>query len=127
MTRRYWPILIFCTALTLPASLWAHHSWSGDYFLDKTVTVKGKIAQFEYQNPHSVLHFEVTNDQGVTETWVGEWAGAGKLNNEGVSKGKLKPGDELTIFGNPGRAPDEHRLHILGIRRTDGFKWGKLQ
>ncbi len=126
MTRRYWQVLIFCAALALPVSAWAHHAWSNDYFLDKTVSVKGTIAQFEYQNPHSVLHLEVTNDQGATEVWTGEWAGAGKLNNEGVSKGKLKPGDEVTVFGNPCRVSDEHRVHVLGLRRTDGFKWGKL-
>ena len=121
MTRRYWPVLLLCTV-----PLWAHHSWSNDFFLDKTITVKGKISQFEFQNPHSMLHLDITNEQGVTETWLGEWAGTGKLTNEGVPKGKLRPGDELTVYGNPCRTPEEHRIHILGIRRSDGFKWGRL-
>ena len=121
MTRRYWPVLVLCAA-----PLWAHHSWSSDYFLDKTITVKGKVARFEFQNPHSVLHLTVTGDRGVTESWLGEWAGAGKLSSEGVPKGRLKAGDELTVFGNPGRVAEEHRVHILGVRRSDGFRWGKM-
>ena len=117
--KQCWPILL------VAAPLWAHHSWSGDYFLDKTITVKAKVTEFEYQNPHSILRLEVTNEQGAPETWIGEWAAAGKLANEGVTKGKLHPGDQVTVFGNPGRSPEEHRLHVLGVLRSDGFKWGR--
>lgn len=119
--KRSWPLL-----LLLATPLAAHHSWSGDYFLDRTITVKAKVAEFDYQNPHSLLRLEVITEAGATESWIGEWAGAGKLTNEGVPKGKLRPGDEVVVFGNPGRPPEEHRVHVLGVRRSDGFKWGRL-
>jgi hypothetical protein len=119
--------IIFLGSAALVASVpaWAHHSWSGQYFMDKTVTLQGKITQFEYINPHSVLHMEVMTDQGKTEEWIGEWAGTGKLKNEGISKETLRPGDPVTIFGNPARMPEEHRIHMLGLTRPDGFKWGR--
>lgn len=107
------------------APAYAHHSWSGDYFLDKTTTVEAKVTQFEYINPHSVLHLEVTTPEGKTEEWIGEWAGTGKLAKEGVPKDKLHPGDHVVLFGNPGRAPEIHRIHLLGLTRADGFKWGR--
>jgi len=123
--KQYWPLCFLLAALSLATPLWAHHSWSTGYFVNATVTIKARITEFEYQNPHALLLLEVTDPKGATETWTGEWASAGKLSREGVTKGKLKPGDELTVIGNPGRPPDEHRIHVLGIRRSDGFKWGR--
>lgn len=116
-------LLIPLTAIVTPVS--AHHSWASEYVVDKTISIRASVVKFEYGNPHSILRLEVANEQGGTELWVGEWSGAGKLSNEGIGKGKLKPGDDVTVIGNPGRNPDEHRIHILGIRRRDGFQWGR--
>ncbi len=121
--NRFWPLLILLPALAAPLA--AHHSWAGEYFVDKTISIHASVVKFEYGNPHSLLRLEVAGDQGAPEPWIGEWSGAGKLSNEGIGKNKLKPGDDLTVIGNPGRPPDEHRIHVLGIRRRDGFQWGR--
>jgi hypothetical protein len=47
------------------------------------------------------------------------------LGREGVNADTLKPGDQVTILGHPGRTAGEHRLHMWGITRpSDGWKWG---
>ena len=37
----------------------------------------------------------------------------------------LKYGDLVIITGNPGRNPDEHRIRLVTVKRSDGtFTWG---
>ena len=49
-------------AATLP--LLAHHSFAAEYDGTKQVTLKGKLTEFEWVNPHSWVHFDVTDDKG---------------------------------------------------------------
>jgi len=46
----------------------AHHSFAATYFEDQTVTIKGKLVQFLYRNPHSFVHVEAPDDKGEMQT-----------------------------------------------------------
>ena len=71
------------------------------------------------------MHLNVTNDGGETNRWAIEWAGAGALARQSVSRSTLKPGDHVIITGNPGRNPADNRLRMLKIERpADGWEWG---
>jgi len=45
--------------------LLAHHSFSAEYDQSKVVTLTGKMIDFEWVNPHSWVHLEVTNPDGT--------------------------------------------------------------
>ena len=54
-----------------------------------------------------------------------EWGGVGQLNGQGVTRTTLKYGDPVIITANPSRTPNDHKLHMLTLKRTsDGFGWG---
>jgi hypothetical protein len=105
----------------------AHHSVSGDYFMDQRETVEGDLVQFLYRNPHSFVELKAKDPRtGEMVTWSVEWNGAGRLGRVGIVAETLKPGDHVIITGQPGRTTDEHRMHMLEIKRpADGWKWDR--
>lgn len=105
----------------------AHHSVSGDYFMNQRTTVEGDLVQFLYRNPHSFVELKAKDPgTGGFVTWTVEWNGAGRLGRVGVTAETLKPGDHVIIIGQPGRRPEEHRMHLLSITRSsDGWKWDR--
>ena len=110
--------------LTFGNSAYAHHSFAATYSVDKQVNVEGTITQFLFRNPHSFIKVEAPDEKGQVQTWTIEWGGGAQLNQEHVSRDTLKPGDKVTIAGNPGRDPAEHRIRMQKIvRPSDGWKW----
>src|SRR5438309_1774350 len=98
--------------LGIPAS--AHHSLDATYDLGQEVEIEGKVLQVLIRNPHSFLHVQAPDSQGVTQRWALEWQHcAGKLAKQGIQLGTLKVGDELTVTMNPGRRLDDHRGALL--------------
>jgi hypothetical protein len=103
----------------------AHHSFAAVYQPSETIQIEGKVVQFLYRNPHSVLHVLAENESGESTRWAIEWQGATQLGAGGVNAQTLKPGDPVVVTGNPGRVEAEHRMLLTTIRRTtDGFGWG---
>src|SRR5215470_1104005 len=104
----------------------AHHSFAATYFEDKTTEIEGKLVQFQFRNPHSFIQVEVKDAKGEIQRWAVEWGGAGQLGSQGVTSQTLQAGDIVTISGNPGRNPDDHRVRMVSLRRkSDGFGWGQ--
>jgi hypothetical protein len=104
----------------------AHHSFTATYFEDRTITIDGKLLQFLFRNPHSFVHVEAPDEKGEMHRWAVEWGGAGQLANQGVTNQTLRVGDVVSITGNPGRDPNDHRLRMQYLRRnSDGFDWGR--
>jgi hypothetical protein len=77
----------------------AHHG-SSNYDLSKSVSVKGTITQFDFMNPHSAIHLEAIDDKGHAEQWLIEADSPNNLSRAGWTKDSLKPGDQVTVFGN---------------------------
>jgi hypothetical protein len=102
----------------------AHHNYGAHYLMNQTVTLDGTLLQIQFQNPHSFVHVETTDDQGERQEWMVEWQAVALLTREGVTKDTLKPGDRVTIVANPSRSPDDHRLWMqMIVRPSDGWKW----
>lgn len=108
------------------APLAAHHSFAATYFEDQKATVQGTLVEFVCRNPHSFVTVDVPDPKTHEPVrWTVEWASSKRLEHEGVNADTLKPGDQVTILGHPGRTASEHRLHMWGIARpSDGWKWG---
>ena len=104
----------------------AHHSFPATYYIDKSVTIKGKVVQFMFRNPHAFVHVMAPDEDGVMQRWGVEWGGAGALTGQGVTRDSLKPGDHVIITGNPGRNPIDHRVRMRTLLRpSDKFGWGQ--
>jgi hypothetical protein len=119
-------LLIAAAVLLSGIQLFAHHSFAATYFEDKQQTIEGDLVQFMFRNPHSYIQVENKNEKGEVVRWAIEWGGGGQLGRQGVSRDTLKVGDHVVIVGNPGRNPEDHRLRLLRMKRTNGepFTWG---
>ena len=118
------PILLLTFAILVSGvAAYAHHSFAATYDESKSISIKGKMVQFSFRNPHSFVAVEVTTG---TETvrWAVEWAGTTQLNNTGVQNDTLKYGDTVVVTGNTGRIAADHRLRMRTVKRPDGFSWG---
>jgi hypothetical protein len=90
---------IFCVVFT-SAPLPAHHG-EANYDTEKTVSVKGTVADFEFVNPHVQITLDVKNDKGEIEKWTGEARSPAMLSRYGGwDKNTLKVGDSITFYGH---------------------------
>jgi hypothetical protein len=122
-------VLTIMTLLVFGVTAYAHHSFAGSYIEDKTVTIEGKVVQFDIRNPHSFINIEVVGKDGKTSRWGGEWGGVTQLSEGGITKFTLKVGDKIVIDGAPSRDVEEHKVLIRKVVRpaTAGspeFTWG---
>jgi hypothetical protein len=115
---------LFVLALLMTSGrISAHHSIAATYFGDQTQQIKGRIVMLIYRNPHSFVEVDANDEKGKKQTWAVEWAASSQLDMFGV-KEALKPGDSVTVVGNPGRNPADHRLRLVKVTRTsNGWTW----
>ncbi len=118
-------LLILSVALLSGMTASAHHSQAAQYDTSKKVSLEGTMVQFQFRNPHSFLQVEAPDETGQVVRWSIEWGGSGQLTGQGVTRTTLKYGDAVVITANPSRTPNDHKLHMLTLKRTsDGFGWG---
>jgi hypothetical protein len=102
----------------------AHHSFAATYDEEHTQKIEGNLIEFLFRNPHSFVQLDAPDEKGVMQRWVVEWAGGQALNNSGVSRETLRPGDHVLVTGKPGRNAEDHRLRLVSMERPkDGWKW----
>lgn len=77
----------------------AHHS-TAEYDMTALTAVKGTVTQFEWSNPHAYIHIDAKDDKGSTVEWTAELASIGMLSRVNWKRDTVKPGDEITIYGN---------------------------
>jgi Family of unknown function (DUF6152) len=93
----------------------AHHGTAA-FDVKRMVTVTGTITNFEFVNPHVQVYWEAKNDKGEAEMWQGELTAPNKLIRAGWDKHTLKPGDKVTVTGNPSMTG----AHVMWIRKLIG-------
>lgn len=91
----------FATAglLCLPLFSFAHHSTGPHYDRDQPVNFSGVVTEFEFINPHVVLHVEVAGDNGEAETWVCISTAANVLMRQGWTATQFVPGQVVDVSG----------------------------
>lgn len=75
----------------------AHHVWPVSY--DRLVTVKGKVVEFMWGNPHPMITLEVQGADGRTEKWEVGGPAINRMEANGWTKNTVKPGDTITGIG----------------------------
>ena len=110
-------LLLGVSLLTLSEPLSAHHG-SAVYDMENMTTVKGTVTEFQFSNPHAQILFDVKEDKGNVEKWVGETNSATALYRLGWKKDTLKPGDQVTVVGwrskNGTATMHLHKLMLAG-------------
>ena len=100
------------------AAATAHHSAAMLYDLSKEVTVQGVVTEFQLGNPHLRIYFNVDAD-GKTEKWMAEGGSRTVLLRKGWTGTEVKPGDKISIRGNPSRDGSKV-MHLEYLILADG-------
>ena len=95
------PLSIALAATVLAAPAGAHHSFAMFDF-DKSVTVKGTVAEFQWTNPHVVLYVNADAGDGKpAQPWALELTSPGNLTRGGWTRHAFKAGDKVEVELSP--------------------------
>jgi hypothetical protein len=92
--------LIIAAAIFFAHPAAAHHSSAG-FNLQHPVTIKGKVTNFDWANPHAFIYLNVKNKAGGTDEWRVEANSPNMLSRVGWNREIIKPGDEIAVNGAP--------------------------
>ena len=104
--------------LTSGALAIAHHGLAG---FDQThkITLKGTVTTFRFTNPHSIVEFDVKDDQGRDQGWQAELTSAVRL--KGWTATSLEPGDVVTVTGYRAKSGALY-LWVLSLTSSNGLE-----
>ena len=97
MKALYVPAIAVFVLVSVAIPLSAHHSWPVSN--DHLVTVKGKVVEFMWANPHPMITIEVQANDGQTEKWKIGGPAILRMEKNGWTKTTVKPGDVITGIG----------------------------
>jgi hypothetical protein len=107
-------------AATASGAAWAHHSFAAEFDIDQPVTLEGDVVLFEFVNPHSWIHMDVTNaETGEVERWRVEGGAPSPLLRRGWTRNSLPPGTHIIVQGFRSRDGDT-RANARDITFPDG-------
>jgi len=89
--------------LSIAGSAFAHHGFQSWFDMSRSVTVKGTVTAFDWTNPHAYIYLDVKDEKGAVVKWSAELGAVAMLSRAGWKKDTVKPGDEITMTGNPGK------------------------
>lgn len=100
MKRRFLLVLMLTAGISFSLPLFAHH---GNAALDmqKKLVLKGVVTDWRWQNPHSILKFDVKDDSGSVVNWSAEINNPADMVERGWTARSIKIGDQITITVNP--------------------------
>jgi hypothetical protein len=106
MDMRKLPILAGAVAVGLAFGVLpgrSHHAVQAQFDVNKVVEKHGVLVKIDWINPHTYMHFDVTED-GVLKHYAVESLGILGLRRAGIdSKSAFKVGESFTFSINPSR------------------------
>ncbi len=101
----------------------AHHAFGAEFDPDAPIRLQGNIVRVEWVNPHSWIHIEITNDDGVKEVWMVEGGTPNVLQRRGLRRECLPIGTELIVDGYQAKDHSLLRANGRDVTFTDGTKF----
>ena len=105
-------------SLAMAGTSIAHHGLAA---FDQTnkITLKGTVTAFRFVNPHSVVEFDVTDEQGHVRGWQAELTSAVRL--KGWTATSLERGDVVTVTGYRAKSGAPY-LWVLSLTASNGLE-----
>jgi hypothetical protein len=104
-------------ALMAPAL--AHHSPAA-FEAQKTVSLRGVVKEFRWQNPHTWIELTVKDPSGKDVLWAVELTSPTYLIRAGWKSNTIKPGDEVSIVGRPLKSGEAGSAIFVSLTLADG-------
>ena len=120
-----WSVAGLSALLAVAAPVLAHHSFAM-FDMQKEVTAKGVVKEFQWTNPHSWVQIDIKNDKGVAEEWALEALSPNVLSRMGWKRNSLKAGETITVVYHPAR-DGSHGGHLVNVMLADGTTIGGMQ
>jgi hypothetical protein len=117
MRFRSMAILVLAAAGPLSAAAFAHHS-QAMFDTTKEILIEGKVARFDWKNPHMYLVVETKGPDGKPLLVEGEGLAITQALVDGLRREALMPGTPVVMRANPGRGGKQVR--ILDVTTQDG-------
>ena len=111
------PILAATVLFGAPAS--AHHSQSM-FDTSKEILIEGKVARFDWVNPHMYLVVETTGPDGKPALVEGEGVAITQALVDGLNRDALRPGTPVVMRANPNRGGWGKQVRIMDVTTQDG-------
>src|SRR5580704_12347154 len=89
--------------LLATAPIFAHHSVSAEFEVNRQITYTGVITRVEWSNPHIYFYVDVKDGSQKVTNWAFEGAGPNTLARMGWLRDILKVGDRVTVVAFPAR------------------------
>ena len=106
--------LVFVTVPVL-----AHHNYRLAFDDSLEVTVEGVVTEFEWVNPHVIIHLDAVDADGMVTSWVMPTAAPGVAGRNGMTPETVLPGDKAIVTGWPARN-GSHQVRARTIVLEDG-------
>jgi len=102
----------------------AHHSFAM-FDPEKTVTLKGTVKDFEWQNPHVWLEMNVMDQAtGKVVKYSLEMGSVARSTYDGWKKDTVRPGDAITATMHPLKDGSRGGMY-LSVELPSGQKFGR--
>jgi hypothetical protein len=91
------------SSLLLAATVAGAHHGFGTFAMDQDIELEGVITKFDFVNPHSWIHFDVTGSDGKIKSYRCEVRSATTLRRSGWTPEMFAAGTKVHIQGSPDR------------------------
>lgn len=97
-------------SLFAASTVHSHHGWN-EYDANQPLQLDGIIEDSGYVHPHGFVKLKTAD-----KTWLVVLAPPTRMENRGLSKAMLKPGNRAVAYGYPNRdKPEELRAERLTV------------
>ena len=95
MHAKSFRLAVVCVvSLALPS--WAHHS-HGNYDTTQWTPFQGTVKEVHWLNPHSWIYIDIKDDKDQVTTWALEAASPRQIQDKGVKRDDVRPGDLIKV------------------------------
>jgi len=112
-------LLLALGVLLAATPVWAHHSFAAEFDIKKPVTLRGKVTQMEWINPHAWIHLDIVGPDGKVVNWMVEGGTPNILLRRGFTRKSLEIGTEIVVEGYQAKNGD-NRANGSNITFKDG-------
>ena len=112
-------VVIFCVLIINASSVMSHHGRT-NFLYDETITLEGKVIEFNWRNPHSYIEIQVVNQNNVAENWLIEGGTIVSSKKHGWKKDSIKAGDNAIAVGFPDKNTKKNLILLEHIVLADG-------